>query len=358
MAVPAHQALAIGAYLFKQKLLRRKKYPLNLMLEPLFRCNLACPGCGKIQFPDEILKKNLSVEQALKAAEECGAPMVTIPGGEPLIHPEIEKIVQGLLNQKRYVILCTNALLLERSLHKFQPNKRLTFSVHMDGHGEHHDHCVDRKGTYEIAVKAIQAAVTRGFRVITNTTVFEGASIENLAKLFDHMTELGVEGFSISPGFSYEKAPDQDHFLNPKRTREFFKKLLDYKREHNKKWNFNNSPFYMDFLQGKREYECTPWGPAYNVFGWQNPVTCSPTRVMRRVSNIWKPPNSKFTRPVILSAATADSLGHELTAVTDGLPAFQNDSDGKGRLSCRGDRSVPVGATPFASTTTRQTQVN
>lgn len=272
MAVPAHQAIALGFYLFKQRILGRKKYPLNLMLEPLFRCNLACPGCGKIQFPDEILKKHLSVEQALNAANECGAPMVTIPGGEPLIHPEIEKIVDGLLKQKRYVILCTNALLLERNLHKFKPDKRFTFSIHMDGYGEHHDHCVDRDGTYEIAVKAIKAALDKGFRVITNTTVFEGATIENLAKMFDHMTELGVEGFSISPGYSYEKAPDQEHFLSPHRTRAFFKQLLDYKRKNNKKWKFNNSPFFMEFLEGKREYECTPWGmPAYNVFGWQKP---------------------------------------------------------------------------------------
>lgn len=272
MSVPAHQAFNIAVYLFKQKLKGRKKYPLNLMLEPLFRCNLACPGCGKIQFPEETLKKNLTVEQALNAANECGAPMVTIPGGEPLIHPQIKEIVEGLLDQKRYVILCTNALLLERNLHKFKPNKRLTFSVHMDGFKEHHDHCVDRVGTYEIAAKAIEAAVSKGFRVITNTTVFEGATIDNLAKLFDHMTELGVEGFSIAPGYSYEKAPDQDHFLSKKRTNEFFGKLLAYKKEHKKKWPFNNSPFYLDFLEGKRDYECTPWGmPAYNIFGWQKP---------------------------------------------------------------------------------------
>ncbi len=272
MAVPGHQAIAIGLYLLKQRILGRKRYPLNLMLEPLFRCNLACPGCGKIQFPDEILKKNLSVEQALAAAEECGAPMVTLPGGEPLVHPEIEKIVEGLLKQKRYVILCTNALLLERTLYKFKPNKRFTFSVHVDGYGEHHDKCVDREGTYELAVRSIQETVAKGFRVITNTTVFEGHSIENLAKLFDHMMELGVEGLTISPGFSYEKAPDQEHFLTRKNTQRFFRELMDYKRRHNKKWDFNNSLFYLEFLEGKRDYECTPWGmPTYNVLGWQKP---------------------------------------------------------------------------------------
>lgn len=327
MAVPAHQAFSLAAYLFKQKILGKKRYPLNLMLEPLFRCNLACPGCGKIQFPDDILKKHLSVEQALAAAEECGAPMVTIPGGEPLIHPQIEKIVEGLLAQKRYIILCTNALLLERSLPKFKPNKRLTFSVHMDGYGAHHDHCVDREGTYEIAVKAIKAAVAAGHRVITNTTVFEGATIENLAKLYDHMTELGVEGFSISPGYSYEKAPDQDHFLSRKRTNEFFKKLLDYKRDNKKKWNFNNSPFFMDFLEGKRNYECSPWGmPAYNIFGWQKPCYLLTNEGYVKTfkeymeATDFEKYGTKSGNPKCANCMT--HCGYEPTAVTDGLSSI------------------------------------
>lgn len=327
MAVPAHQAFALAGYLFKQKLFGRKKYPLNLMLEPLFRCNLACPGCGKIQFPDEILKQNLTVEQALAAAEECGAPMVTIPGGEPLIHPQIEKIVEGLLAQKRYVILCTNALLLERSLPKFKPNKRLTFSVHMDGYGEHHDHCVDREGTYEIAVRGIKAAVEQGHRVITNTTVFEGATIENLAKLYDHMTDLGVEGFSISPGYSYEKAPDQDHFLSKKRTNAFFKELLDYKRTNKKKWNFNNSPFFMEFLEGKREYECTPWGmPAYNVFGWQKPCYLLTNEGYVKTfkeymeATEFEKYGTKSGNPKCANCMT--HCGYEPTAVNDGLSSI------------------------------------
>jgi len=272
MGVPLHQALSLGWYLFKQKIKRNKRYPLNLMLEPLFRCNLACPGCGKIQYPEEDLKKHLSVEQCLQAATECGAPMVTIPGGEPLIHPQIEQIIEGLLKQKRYVIMCTNALLLERNLHKLTPNPRFTISVHMDGYQEHHDHCVDRPGVYDIAVSAIKAALAKGFRVITNTTVFEGHSIKNLTQLFDHMMELGVEGLTISPGYSYEKAPDQNHFFKQQRTHEFFKELFEYQRAHNKNWEFNDSPFFLDFLEGKRDYECTPWGmPTYNIFGWQKP---------------------------------------------------------------------------------------
>ncbi|HKY62825.1 MAG TPA: adenosyl-hopene transferase HpnH [bacterium] len=327
MAVPGHQAFAIGKYLFKQRLKGKKRYPLNLMLEPLFRCNLACPGCGKIQFPDEILKKNLSVEQALNAAEECGAPMVTIPGGEPLIHPQIDQIVDGLLKQKRYVILCTNALLLERHLHKFKPDKRFTFSVHMDGYREHHDHCVDREGTYDIAVKAIQAAIAKGFRVITNTTVFEGHSIDTLIKLFDHMMELGVEGLTISPGFSYEKAPDQEHFLSKRRTQAFFKELLDYKREHKKKWDFNNSPFFMEFLEGKRDYECTPWGmPTYNVFGWQKPCYLLTNEGYAKTfreymeETDWSAYGTKSGNSKCTDCAT--HCGYEPTAVSDGMSSL------------------------------------
>jgi hopanoid biosynthesis associated radical SAM protein HpnH len=343
MAVPGHQAFAIGTYLIKQRLLRRKRYPLNLMLEPLFRCNLACPGCGKIQFPEDILKKNISVEQALAAAEECGAPMVTIPGGEPLIHPQLEKIVEGLLKQKRYVIVCTNALLLERNLHRFKPDKRLTFSIHMDGYGEHHDKCVDRDGTYDIAVKAIKVAIAQGYRIITNTTVFEGHSIENLIKLFDHMMELGVEGLTISPGFSYEKAPDQEHFLSRRNTQRFFKELLDYKRQHNKKWDFNNSPFFMDFLEGKRDYECTPWGmPTYNIFGWQKPCYLLTSEGYAKTFKEYmestefenygtKSGNSKC-------ANCATHCGYEPTAVSDGLSSLGKMIE-LGRASYQASRS-------------------
>ncbi|MDL1872678.1 adenosyl-hopene transferase HpnH [Deltaproteobacteria bacterium PRO3] len=342
MAVPGHQAFAIGKYLLKQRILGRKRYPLNLMLEPLFRCNLACPGCGKIQFPDDVLKKNLSVEQALAAAEECGAPMVTIPGGEPLIHPQIEKIVEGLLKQKRYVILCTNALLLERNLPKFKPDKRLTFSIHMDGYGEHHDHCVDREGTYDIAVKAIKAAIAQGHRVITNTTVFEGHSIDNLVKLFDHMMELGVEGLTISPGFSYEKAPDQDHFLSKKRTQAFFRQLLDYKREHKKKWDFNNSPFFMDFLEGKRDYECTPWGmPTYNVFGWQKPCYLltnegyAATFQEYMEATEWDKYGTNSGNPKCANCAT--HCGYEPSAVSDGMSSIKKMIE-LGRATAAGSR--------------------
>jgi len=269
MAVPISQALRVASYVFWQKIQDKKRYPLVLMLEPLFRCNLECAGCGKIQFPEETLNKRLSPEECFRAVDECGAPMVSIPGGEPLIHPEIQEIVEGLVARKKYIYLCTNAILMERKLDLFKPSKYLTFSVHMDGLKEEHDHAVCREGVFDVAVKAIKAAKERGFRVTTNTTLFEGANAERVREMFDYLTELGVEGMMISPGYSYEKAPDQEHFLKRNRTHELFSKIL---RQPKKEWQFNQSPLFLRFLQGKEDYQCTPWGnPTYNVFGWQKP---------------------------------------------------------------------------------------
>jgi hopanoid biosynthesis associated radical SAM protein HpnH len=240
-----------------------------MMLEPLFRCNLACEGCGKIQYPDHILQKRVTAEQALAAAEECGAPIVSIAGGEPLIHPEINAIVEGLIKQGRYIYLCTNALLLERKLDSFKPNKQLSFSVHMDGLEEEHDKSVCREGTYEIAVRAVRKAVQAGFRVTTNTTLFNNAEPERVRQFFDEMMELGVEGMMVSPGYPYEKAPEQEIFLERNRTKALFRKILGNPK---KTWRFNHSPNFIAFLQGKIDYDCTPWGnPTYNVFGWQKP---------------------------------------------------------------------------------------
>lgn len=269
MAVPVSQALRITSYILKQKLLRNKRYPLVLMLEPLFRCNLECAGCGKIQFPEEILKKRLTPEQCFRAADECGAPVVSIPGGEPLIHPEIQEIVEGLVARKKYVYLCTNAILLERKIPLFKPSKYLTFSIHLDGLKEEHDQAVCREGVFDIAVKAIKLAKSRGFRVTTNTTLFEGAEPGRVRALLDLLTDLDVEGMTISPGYSYEKAPDQEHFLKKNRTRKLFSQILGRPR---KEWQFNQSPLFLRFLQGQEDYQCTPWGnPTYNVFGWQKP---------------------------------------------------------------------------------------
>lgn len=269
MAVPVSQMWTVATYVLRQKLARRQRYPLVLMLEPLFRCNLACAGCGKIQYPAHILKQNLSPEQCLKAVEECGAPMVSIPGGEPLMHPQIHEIVASLVTRRKYVYLCTNALLLKEKLGLFTPSKYLTFSVHMDGTEENHDFAVCREGTYDIAVEAIREAVGRGFRVTTNTTLFQGADPNEVRAFFDEMTQLGVEGMMLSPGYSYSKAPDQNSFLHREQTNELFELILSNRR---KQWNFNQSPLFLEFLMGRRDYECTPWGnPTYNLFGWQKP---------------------------------------------------------------------------------------
>src|SRR5438067_12262724 len=269
MAVPVSQMWTVASYVLKQKLAGRKRYPLVLMLEPLFRCNLACAGCGKIQYPAHILKKQLTPEQCFKAVDECGAPMVSIPGGEPLLHPQIKEIVEGLVARKKYIYLCTNALLLKEKLHLFRPSKYLTFSVHMDGQKEHHDFAVCREGGYEIAVEGIRAAVARGFRVTTNTTLFDGADPTSVRAFFDEMMSLGVEGMMLSPGYSYDKAPDQQHFLGRSKTRKLFRKILSNRK---KRWQFNQSPLFLEYLMGKRHYTCTPWGmPTYNIFGWQKP---------------------------------------------------------------------------------------
>jgi hopanoid biosynthesis associated radical SAM protein HpnH len=258
-----------ASYVISQRLKGRKQYPFVLMLEPLLRCNLACAGCGKIQYPAHVLKKQLSPEECFRAVDECGAPMVSIPGGEPLMHPQIAEIVKGLVARKKYIYLCTNALLLKEKLHEFTPSKYLTFSVHMDGQREEHDFSVCREGTYEKAVEAIQQALQKGFRVTTNTTLFDGADPKSVRGFFDDMMELGVEGMMLSPGYTYDKAPDQEHFLSKKKTRELFRQILSNRHD---KWRFNLSPLFMEMLMGKREYKCTPWGmPTYNIFGWQKP---------------------------------------------------------------------------------------
>jgi len=269
MPVPISQAWTVATYVLKQKLAGRKRYPFVLMLEPLFRCNLACAGCGKIQYPAHILKTELSPEECFKAVDECGTPMVSIPGGEPLMHSQIDKIVEGLVARKKYIYLCTNALLLKEKLHLFKPSKYLTFSIHMDGQREHHDFSVCREGGYELAVEGIKEAVKQGFRVTTNTTLFDGADPKSVRVFFDEMMELGVEGMMLSPGYSYDKAPDQKHFLGRARTRRLFRAILANRK---KCWQFNQSKLFLEFLMGKQTYACTPWGmPTYNVFGWQKP---------------------------------------------------------------------------------------
>ncbi|MBK5959659.1 hopanoid biosynthesis associated radical SAM protein HpnH [Rhodoplanes elegans] len=269
MAIPFFKEMRIGAYVLKQKLLGRKRYPLVLMLEPLFRCNLACAGCGKIDYPDTILNQRMSVEECLAAVDECGAPMVAIPGGEPLIHKEIGEIVKGIVARKKFVSLCTNALLLEKKLHLFEPSPYLFFSVHLDGLKDHHDRSVCQPGTFDKAVAAIKAAKAKGFAVNVNATIFEGMPAEDIAKYLDFTAELGV-GVSISPGYAYERAPDQQHFLARKRTKELFRKVFALGKGKN--WQFMHSGLFLDFLAGNQQFQCSPWGMATrNIFGWQKP---------------------------------------------------------------------------------------
>lgn len=269
MGVPLSQGVKVFSYIMKQKVKGNKRYPLVLMLEPLFRCNLECAGCGKIQYPESVLNKRLSVQECLDAAEECGAPIVSIPGGEPLIHPEMPQIVEGLVKQKRYIYLCSNAILLKRKLHEYKPSKYLTFSIHLDGLKAEHDHAVCRDGVFEQAVEAIKIALDKGFRVTTNSTLFDGSNPGRVREFFDFAMELGVEGMMVSPGYAYEKAPDQQHFLKKQKAREFFKAIFDNPKEH---WKFNQSPNFIRFLKGEVDYQCTPWGnPTRNVFGWQKP---------------------------------------------------------------------------------------
>lgn len=269
MAVPISQMWTVATYVLRQRWSGRKRYPLVLMLEPLFRCNLACAGCGKIQYPAHILKKQLTPEECFRAVDECGTPMVSIPGGEPLLHPQIGEIVAGLVERKKYIYLCTNALLLKEKLHLFKPSKYLSFSVHMDGQREHHDFSVCLEGGYDKAIEGIREAVSKGFRVTTNTTLFDGADPNSVRAFFDEMMQVGVESMMVAPGYTYDKAPDQKHFLGRARSRRLFRAILSNRK---KSWRFNASPMYMEFLMGKRDFACTPWGmPTYNVFGWQKP---------------------------------------------------------------------------------------
>jgi len=272
MAVPLNQAIRVGAYVLKQHLIGRKRYPLVLMLEPLFRCNLACAGCGKIDYPAEILNQRLSVAQCMEAVDECGAPVVVIAGGEPLLHREIDQIVEGAIARKKFVIVCTNALLLEKKMELFKPSKWFTWSVHLDGDQEEHDRSVCQTGVYDRAVASIGRAKQAGFRTIINATLFSNAEPERTARFFDDVMAMGVDGISVSPGYAYERAPDQEHFLNRRRTKELFRGIFSRQQKGKKRWAFNQSSMYLDFLAGNQSFHCTPWGnPTRTYFGWQRP---------------------------------------------------------------------------------------
>ena len=271
MAIPLIQQIRVGAYVLKNKLKGLERYPLVLMLEPLFRCNLACPGCGKIDYEDEIMNKRLTVKECLNAVDECGAPVVSIPGGEPLLHREIGEIVKGIIDRKKFVYLCTNALMLEKRLHLFKPTPYLTFSVHLDGLEDEHDKAVAQDGVFKKAVSAIRKAKALGFRVNLNCTLFDQTPASEIARFFDFASQnLEVEGITVSPGYAYERAPNQEHFLNREKTKNLFRDVFRFGK--GRKWRFSQSSLFLDFLAGNQSYKCTPWGnPTRNVFGWQKP---------------------------------------------------------------------------------------
>jgi len=272
MSVPFLQQYRVGSYLLKQKLLGNKRYPLVLMLEPLFQCNLACAGCGKIDYPDETLRRRLSTKECLDAVDECGAPIVSIAGGEPLIHKEMPQIVEGIIKRKKFVYLCTNALLLEDRIDDYQPSSYLTFSIHLDGNKEHHDKSVCRDGVYDKVIPVIKQAVARGFRVTVNCTLFQNETAEEVAEFFDTASGLGIEGINVSPGFSYEHAPRQDVFLQRSVSKRLFRDIFRLGKKRKTPWKFNHSSLYLDFLAGNQNYQCTAWGnPTRNLFGWQRP---------------------------------------------------------------------------------------
>jgi hopanoid biosynthesis associated radical SAM protein HpnH len=269
VSIPLRQTIRVGAYVVGRHLRGVERYPLVLMLEPLFRCNLACAGCGKIDYPDAILNQRLSVAECLDAVDECGAPIVVLAGGEPLLHRDIHQIAAGIAAKKKFVYLCTNALLLEKKIDQFVPNSYFAWTIHLDGDREEHDRTVCQVGVYDRAVAAIAVAKARGFRVNINATLFDTAEPERAARFFDAVSEVGVDGITVSPGYAYERAPDQEHFLNRRRTKELFRAIF---ARRNRNWSFNQSSLFLDFLAGNQSYRCTPWGnPTRNFFGWQRP---------------------------------------------------------------------------------------
>ena len=270
MPIPLRQTIRVGAYVLSRRLKGIRRYPLVLMLEPLFRCNLACAGCGKIDYPDAILNQRLSVGECVAAADECGAPIVVIAGGEPLLHREIEQIAQRIIAKKKFVYLCTNALLLQKKIELFEPSPFFAWTVHLDGDRDDHDRSVCQTGVYDRAVAAIKLAKARGFRVNINATLFDTAEPERVARFLDEVTDMGIDGITVSPGYAYERAPDQEHFLNRHRTKQLFRDI--FKRDPHRRWSFNQSSLFLDFLAGNQSYHCTPWGnPTRNYFGWQRP---------------------------------------------------------------------------------------
>jgi hopanoid biosynthesis associated radical SAM protein HpnH len=325
MSIPLKQAVKIGTYVMKQKLKGRERYPLVLMLEPLFRCNLECIGCGKIQKPNEILNQNLTPQQCFDAANECDAPVVSIAGGEPLMHPQIVEIVEGLIKQKRFIYLCTNAILLKNYLGKLPVSPYLTLSIHLDGLEKDHDRIVDKEGVFKIAVESVREAKHLGYRVTSATTFFEGTTVEQAEKFLDFLIPLNIDGVTLSSAFRYPDAPDQEHFFGRKRTQEFFKELLE--KNKNGRWDISHSPLYLEFLQGRRDYECTPWGnPNYSVLGWQKPCYLLDDGYAESFEDLMETTNwdSYGHKNNPKCADCTAHCGYEATAVKDATSSLKN----------------------------------
>jgi hopanoid biosynthesis associated radical SAM protein HpnH len=321
MAIPFLQKLQVGAYVVRQHLAGRKRYPLVLMLEPLFRCNLACAGCGKIDYPDKILNQRLSVDQCLQAVDECGAPVVSIAGGEPLIHAEMPQIAEGIVARRKFVYLCTNALLMEKKLKQYKPSPYFAWSVHLDGDRDMHDRSVCEEGVYDKAVAAVRKAKQAGFRISMNCTLFDNANPERVANFFDSVKGLGIDGITVSPGYAYERAPDQEHFLNRQRTKQLFRDIFRRGRGAHD-WSFNQSSLFLDFLAGNQQYHCTPWGnPTRNVFGWQRPCYLLGEGYARSFKELMEETDwdSYGTGNYEKCADCMVHCGYEATAVTDAV---------------------------------------
>ncbi len=270
MGVAFRQKFYLARYLLGRKIRKKRRYPLVLMLEPLFRCNLSCAGCGKIHYPEEVLDQRLSVAECLSAAEECGAPVVSIAGGEPLIHKEMPRIVTGLVKGKKFVYLCTNGLLLKSRLEDFTPSSHLTFSLHLDGLRGRHDALAGRAGVFDSAVEALQLLHSRGFRSVISCTLYEGMAAKEVGELFDFVLGLGAGGITLSPGYYYAHASQKEMFLQRGRSKQLFREI--FKLGKGRRWKFNQSSLFLDFLAGNRTYSCTPWAnPTRNVLGWQRP---------------------------------------------------------------------------------------
>ena len=273
MGIPITHQIVLGSYLVRKKLAREQRFPLLVEIEPLFACNLECAGCGKIQYPPEVLKQRLSVEQVIEAMEECRAPMCSIAGGEPLIHPEIDRMVRALLERGKIVFLCTNGILMKKKLPRFEPHPRFSWTVHIDGLQERHDAAVCKKGVFDKAVEAIVEAKRRGFQVTTNTTFFKSHTPEDVRAILDFLSEeLRVDGMMISPGFAYAKAPRPEEFLSVPAARRLFQQAFADGRRRRWQKRLNQSPLFLDFLEGRADLQCSAWAiPSYSIFGWQRP---------------------------------------------------------------------------------------